>query len=51
MDPISPGSGLPPDANTLDGLFAIAQQEAAEKEIVAAVEQRFNDWRELRMPF
>jgi hypothetical protein len=32
-------------------MMQTAQIEAAEKEVVAAIENRFNDWRELRQPF
>lgn len=45
-----PQALVPANAN-IDQLVLAAQQEAAERKVVAAVEQRFNDWRELRQPF
>ena len=52
MDPIDPmGMGGQPAPTPMEDLIAAAQQETAEKEVVAAIETKFNDWRELRQPF
>jgi hypothetical protein len=51
INPLPPEELLVPQPSEIDLMAAKAAQEAAEKEVVAAVERKFHDWRSLRQPF